>query len=373
MKQGWEIKKLGAVCNLYQPKTISGEMLIEDGKYLVYGANGVIGRYNQYNHENSEVLLTCRGATCGTINMSAPYSWINGNAMVVQPKTDNITKQFLALYLQSVDWKNVITGAAQPQITRQSLSPLTIEVPPREEQERIVEVLDREFERIDAMKANAEQNLQHAKDLFQAALRKELQPKEGWETAPMSKIYDVRDGTHDSPRYHTTGYPLITSKNLCEDFIDMDNVKYISKEDYDKINERSNVEIGDVLFAMIGTIGNPTLVVKEPNFAIKNMALFKVPNNQSGSLLRYILSTDEVLGEMKKKAKGSNQPFVSLGYLRGFEISIPATREQQDEIVARLDILNERCKALEENYKKTIALCDDMKQALLRKAFNGEL
>ena len=124
---------------------------------------------------------------------------------------------------------------------------------------------------------------------------------------------------------------------------------------------------------MIGTIGNPTLVVKEPHFAIKNMALFKVPNNQSGSLLRYILSTDIVLGEMRKKAKGSNQPFVSLGFLRGFEISIPATREQQDEIVARLDILSERCKALEENYKKTIALCDDMKQALLRKAFNGEL
>ena len=72
MKHGWEIKKLGDICNLYQPKTISGEMLIADGKYLVYGANGVIGRYNQYNHEESEVLLTCRGATCGSINVSKP-------------------------------------------------------------------------------------------------------------------------------------------------------------------------------------------------------------------------------------------------------------------------------------------------------------
>lgn len=142
MKEGWEVKKLGDVCNLYQPKTISGEMLVEYGKYLVYGANGIIGRYNEYNHENSEVLLTCRGATCGTINISKPYSWVNGNAMVVQPKNNNIGKVYLQYLLKAVDWSNVITGAAQPQITRQSLSILNILVPPLSEQEKIVVELD---------------------------------------------------------------------------------------------------------------------------------------------------------------------------------------------------------------------------------------
>ncbi len=129
-EKGWEVKKLGEVCDLYQPKTISSEQLITDGNYPVYGANGVIGRYNQFNHEESEVLVTCRGATCGTINVSEPYSWINGNAMVVRPTISEIRKQYLRYVLTSIDWKNVITGAAQPQITRQSLSPVQILIPP---------------------------------------------------------------------------------------------------------------------------------------------------------------------------------------------------------------------------------------------------
>ena len=128
----------------------------------------------------------------------------------------------------------------------------------------------------------------------------------------LSDICDVRDGTHDSPKYYETGYPLVTSKNLKNGIIDISNVKFISYKDYIKINERSKVNIGDVLFAMIGTIGNPTLVAEEPNYAIKNIALFKVPQQQSGALLKYILSSNVILREMHKKAKGSNQPFVSL-------------------------------------------------------------
>ena len=233
--------------------------------------------------------------------------------------------------------------------------------------------MDAGFAKIDALRANATKSLQAAKDLFQSALKQELQPKEGWVKSRLNDLYDVRDGTHDSPRYCPEGYPLVTSKNLKNGIIDISNVKFISYKDYIKINERSKVNIGDVLFAMIGTIGNPTLVAEEPNYAIKNIALFKVPQQQSGALLKYILSSNVILREMHKKAKGSNQPFVSLGFLRNFKISIPISLAEQTRIVSRLDQLNERCKTLQENYDRTITLCEDLKQALLRKAFNGEL
>ena len=194
MKQGWEIKKLGEVCNLYQPRTISGEMLVEDGKYLVYGANGIIGRYNEYNHENSEVLLTCRGATCGTINVSEPYSWINGNAMVVQPKNDNIGKIYLQYLLQAVDWGKVITGAAQPQITRQSLSPLDVIIPPREEQEKIVAELDCLSGVIEKKREQLRELDALAQSIFYTMFGDPITNEKGWETCELQKVSTLLNG-----------------------------------------------------------------------------------------------------------------------------------------------------------------------------------
>ena len=143
-----EMSKILEVCEVYQPKTISKKELKVDGKYKVYGANGVIGFFDKFNHEESEVLLTCRGATCGTVNVSKPFSWINGNAMVVKPINNLLIKNYIKYFLQTIDKKSVITGAAQPQITRSSLEKLKIPVPPLQEQEKIVERLDKVFESI---------------------------------------------------------------------------------------------------------------------------------------------------------------------------------------------------------------------------------
>lgn len=131
MREGWEYKKLGEVCDIYQPKTISNEMLVKGGKFPVYGANGTIGFYNSYNHIESEILLTCRGATCGTINVSQPYSWINGNAMVIHRKSDNLDFKFLYYMMSALDYSFVINGAAQPQITRARLAPIKVAIPPQ--------------------------------------------------------------------------------------------------------------------------------------------------------------------------------------------------------------------------------------------------
>lgn len=160
--------------------------------------------------------------------------------------------------------------------------------------------------------------------------------KKGWQKKKLCEIYDVRDGTHDSPKYYATGYPLITSKNLKQEGLSFDDVKLISELDYKKINERSAVNRGDVLFAMIGTIGNPTIVTIEPNFAIKNVALFKVPSCQSSAFLKYYLESEWVVSKMIEESKGATQKFVGLGYLRNFPILLPTFSEQK-RIVAILD------------------------------------
>ena len=126
----WAEKTLGETCEMYQPKTIGMKDLIPDGPYPVFGANGVIGKYDKYNHEEPQLLITCRGATCGAVNISEPNSWITGNAMVVRPKDGEIDLQFLEFFFRGgVDISVAITGSAQPQITRTNLEPLTVRFP----------------------------------------------------------------------------------------------------------------------------------------------------------------------------------------------------------------------------------------------------
>ncbi|HQC46941.1 MAG TPA: N-6 DNA methylase, partial [Candidatus Syntrophosphaera sp.] len=138
----YDLISLGEICDLYQPQTISGKDLQEDGEYPVFGANGVIGKYHSYNHSESEVVITCRGATCGTINVTQPKSWITGNAMVAHPKTNQLDQRYLFYCLKYSDLSSTVSGSAQPQITRTSLAPYKIPLPPLSVQEEIVAELD---------------------------------------------------------------------------------------------------------------------------------------------------------------------------------------------------------------------------------------
>jgi restriction endonuclease S subunit len=124
-----EVMGILDICDVYQPKTIATKDLISDGEFPVYGANGQIGFYNKFNHEESEVTVTCRGATCGTVNVIPAMSWITGNAMVFRPKDSRIQKGFLEYVLRGMDWTPVITGTAQPQITRTSIQDVFVNVP----------------------------------------------------------------------------------------------------------------------------------------------------------------------------------------------------------------------------------------------------
>ena len=139
----WSITKLGNISKIYQPQTIASAQLTEFG-YDVYGANGIIGKYSEYNHEKWQNLITCRGSTCGTINKTTDKVWINGNAMVVNvDENKKINKKFLYYLLKSCDFTKCISGSGQPQIVRGPLINYEIRVPnDKNEQDEIVTIFD---------------------------------------------------------------------------------------------------------------------------------------------------------------------------------------------------------------------------------------
>ena len=168
---------------------------------------------------------------------------------------------------------------------------------------------------------------------------------ESWKWVRLSDIIDVRDGTHDSPKYVPMGIPLVTSKNLSNGTIDYGNVKYITQEDADKINARSMVDDDDILFAMIGSIGNPVLVKKDREFCIKNMALFKKHANTDISMRYMYWFFFFIQYKLKKEASGGVQSFISLSRFREYLVPLPPFAEQT-RIVAKIEELLPLCERL---------------------------
>ena len=155
----------------------------------------------------------------------------------------------------------------------------------------------------------------------------------------LNEICDVRDGTHDSPKYVQEGFPLVTSKNIIDGKLDLSTVNYLTQKDYDKINERSKVDRGDIIMPMIGTIGNPLLIGDFYKFAIKNVALIKFPNkNISNRYIWYFLKSDAFNKYVAEKNRGGTQKFLSLNDIRRMKVPYISYFEQIS-VVEKLDMV----------------------------------
>ena len=162
-----EEKYLMDICNPKQWKTIPKSELIEDGEFPVYGANGIIGKYNKYNHEKPTVLITCRGATCGNIHITVPQAYINGNAMSLDDLNERTCKkEYLYYFLKYYDLSKIISGTAQPQITINGLKKVKVKLYSIEKQEKIVEELNKINKLIDLKKRQLEELSSFIKSQF---------------------------------------------------------------------------------------------------------------------------------------------------------------------------------------------------------------
>lgn len=186
---------------------------------------------------------------------------------------------------------------------------------------------------------------------------------EDWEVYLLSLICDVRDGTHDSPKYKDNGIPLVTSKNIVDDILDLSNVSLISPEDAFKIDKRSKVDKGDIIMSMIGTVGSAVLLLEDPEFCIKNVALFK-PKKVLGEFLVQLIRSKNFQDYLEGSMDGGIQKFVSLGTLRNMEISLPSEQEQI-AIATILSDMDSEIQALEQRLVKTRQIKQGMMQELL--------
>jgi type I restriction enzyme S subunit len=377
MKQGWEVKKLGDVCELYQPKTISSKEMVDDGNYPVFGANGIIGKYDKYNHEEPQLLITCRGATCGSINISEPKSWINGNAMVVRPKDNSLSLKFIEyLFLGGIDISKTITGAAQPQITRQSLSPVLISYPSSiQEQQRIVAILDEAFAAIAKAKANAEQNLKNAKQLFESYLQGVFDNKgEDWEEKTLeqvSKIFGRGKSRHRPRNYEKLYggiYPFIQTGDIrnCNHYITEFSQTYSELG----LSQSKLWPSGTICITIAANIAETGVLTFDACFPDSVIGLVVDEKYADRDFIEYLLQSFKA--RIQALGKGSAQANINMGTFENELFPFPSVKEQK-AIVNKLDALSAETKKIEAIYQQKINDLEELKKSVLQKAFNGEL
>ncbi len=235
----------------------------------------------------------------------------------------------------------------------------SINVPDQKEQKRIAERLDKVQELIALQKEQLTKLDELIKSRFIDLFGDPITNSKKFKIDTLNNICDVRDGTHDSPEYVLKGYPLITSKNIVNGNISLEEVNFITKLDFDNINKRSKVDVGDILLPMIGTIGNPALVKQEPNYAIKNMALIKfLPQSRCSNLyILYLLRSSFLDNIIKNQQRGGTQKFLALKTIRGLQIPIPpmSLQTQFSDFVTKIEaqkgLLTNRLTHLETLYK----------------------
>lgn len=362
----WKKVKLGYVCSLYQPKTIPTKELKDDMPYYVYGANGIIGKYHSYNHIDSEIAIACRGATCGTVNITLPKSWITGNAMVAHIESNELSFKYLFYALSNANMKNVITGAAQPQITRSNLKDLEIPLPAMEKQKKIAARLDA----VSDLLAKQKQLLSEQDNLIQSTFYDmfgdPLKNNKGWKIEKLGNLFSVSSGgTPDTKNkeYWENGDISWIGSNLCQNVILTKNDgKFITQKGLENSSAKI-ISAGSVLIALVGaTIGKTALLTFETTTNQKIAAIDVIKNeNFSSYFIFYLIQAlyQEFLNIGSGKFKMANLTFV-----RNLKIPIPPL-ELQEKFAA----IVEQIESEKSKIKSAIAETQTLFNALMSKYF----
>lgn len=372
MRKGWEYKKFEEVFDLQMGKT-------PDRKNLEYfGGNNVwvsirdlgekeISESKEHITDVAVADTNIKVVPKGTVIMSFKLTvgkcgiasrdlYTNEAIMAFNIKDGyDINSSFLYYYLQGYQWEGANKAVMGITLNKATISKHTIAIPPLSTQQSIVAELDEINNLLRLKRKELETYDKLAQSLFYEMFGDPVENEKGWEVKKLGDICDVRDGTHDSPQYlQESPYVLITSKNIVDGEIDFNNINYISEEDFISINKRSQVEEGDIIMAMIGTIGKPIIVkAYEFKFCIKNVALIKFTKESmvSNIYIQSLLSNNSFMTYIESLNKGGTQKFIALGTIRKLNIPVPPLGLQQ-EYSSRLEAINKQKKLVKTAIEK---------------------
>lgn len=375
LPKGWEIKTIGDVCVSASSNVSQNKLANDEGDYPIYGASGLIKKVSFYHQDKPYLSIVKDGSGVGRVTKMEAYTSVIGTLQYILPK-ENIDLDYLNYSLMSVDFKKYVAGAAIPHIYFKDYKNEPFLWMPLPEQQRIVSILDEAFAAIGKAKANAEENLKNAKELFESYLQGVFENKgDNWDEKTLKEVCaKITDGTHQTPKYFDDGIIFLSSKNVTSGKIDWENIKYIDEKQHIEMHKRVAPRIGDILLAKNGTTGVAAMVDRDVVFDIYvSLAHIRVLDEIIPDFMLYFINSPIAKKQFNKRLKGSGVPNLHLEEIREVIIPFPKSKETQQTIVRQLDALRAETQKLEAVYQKKIDDLEELKKSILQKAFAGEL
>jgi len=390
----WKLYKLGSLVDIGSSKRIFYNEYVKKGVPF-YRSKEIIEKYkgNKVSTElfitkekfdelkekfgapvKNDILLTSVG-TLGipyVVNEDDKFYFKDGNLTWFKNYTSNISSLYLYYWIISPVGRNELEmssiGSTQAALTIKGLKALDILLPSLKEQKATAKVLSSLDDKIDLLHRQNKTLEELAQTLFRQWFVEEAD--EEWEEVLITDLFEVRDGTHDSPKQKEVGKPLITTKHMSNNKLDIENAYLISEEDFEKVNKRSVVEQHDILFSMIGTIGLVFLEESEKiDYAIKNIGLFKTSQNKDYKYYLYLwLKSSCGVEFIHKNRSGSTQEYISLTSLRNIIFYIP----NKQVILNFNKKVNPLFKKIFRNQQQ-IKTLKNLRDTLLPKLMSGEI
>lgn len=391
----------------WEEKTINDVCIVERGSsprpikdFITTDNNGVnwikIGDCSGKYVTNTAQKITQEGAKksryvkvgdfiiSNSMSYGKPYilkidGYIHDGWFVLRLNNDLVNTDYFYYLLSSnyirEQYDALATGAIVQNISSDLIKKVTFKLPPLQEQQRIVKILNETFENIEKAKQNALQNLNNAKELYISNLNKVFNnEKYQFKNIKLNDLCEViTDGTHQTPVYTDKGVLFLSAKNVTKEIIDWNNVKYISEKLHNELKKRVSPQKGDILLAKNGTTGVAAIVDKDCIFDIYvSLCLLRPKTNIDVKYLLLAINNPITKSKFNNSLIGIGVPNLHLNKIRETSVPIPPPIFQK-EISSLLNNLKEEAIKLGQIYEQKIKDLDELKQSILQKAFNGEL
>lgn len=387
MKKGWKEEKLGDVCEYDKSKYYDEGLPYIGLEHIESNTGNYLGDFSLVNLKSSTFRFSKSHLLYGRLR---PYL----NKVLIPDFDGHCSTEIFPIKLNSEILREYLfywfimgstvakinatcTGARMPRANMNEVINFPIPIPPLAEQKKIVAILDRAFAAIDEAKANTEQNIVNAKEIFQSRLDEIFSnPQKGWKVEKLGELGKITSSKRIFKKeYVKNGVPFYRSKEIKElgNNRNISQELFISSEHYSEIKTKYGVpKRGDLLLTAVGTIGETYIVQKDDKFYFKdgNIIWFKNFNSIDSYFLKYSLKNFVKI--LQSMSKGTAYKALTINALSKYSIPIPPLAEQK-KIVTELEKLRAATDQMVENYEQKLEDLEELRKSILERAFLGEL